>query len=63
MQKRDSKEQETVFYGPFIPRPCPWAPKRCFRLWDDRFTALSISQHWCLDRDALEGSQECPSEV
>lgn len=28
MQKRDSKEQETVFYGPFIPRPCPWTPEK-----------------------------------
>lgn len=35
-------------------------------LWDERFTALSISQHWYMDKDALdafEGNQECPSEI
>lgn len=37
--------------------------KECFRLGNDRFIGLSISQHWGVDKEAFEDNQECPSEI
>lgn len=60
------KSKRQCFMVHSFPGPAHGPLKRCFRLWDERFTALSISQHWYMDKDAIdafEGNQECPSEI
>lgn len=36
--------------------------KECFRLGNDRFTGLSISQHWGVDKEAFEITKSAPQK-